>query len=125
MRIKLATLLLIVSLLSIGIVQSQSQNQPQPPTPAEGQPVQICTVSAIPYGFVITSKITTDQCRSNVDLPDRDNTWVIKKPGQREVICEKSSYPNNYAVVARTRLNGCPNYGDENVNNAWVIERLK
>jgi hypothetical protein len=62
----------------------------------------VCTVSAVPYGYVIVGKTSTEQCRANIDLPERDNTLMIKKPALREVICEKSPCPSNYAVIGRT-----------------------
>jgi hypothetical protein len=88
-------------------------------------PLQICKVSNIPGGYVIIGMTTVEQCRSNTDLPERDNAWVVKRPGPKEVICEKSPYPGNYAITSRTRSANCPNTTDENYNNAWVIERVK
>jgi hypothetical protein len=108
-------LLLILSLLILSsIVVGQSADT-----------VQICRISVVPYGYVIVGITTTEQCRSTVDLPERDNTWVIKKPGLRETICENSPYPNNYAVIVRTRSRSCLNGEDESRNNALLIERLK
>lgn len=95
------------------------------------QPIQseetilVCSVSSVPNGYVIVGKTSTEQCRVNMDLPERDNTLMIKKPGLRETICEKSPYPSNYAVVGRVRLSTCPNTGNETDNNAWIITRLK
>jgi hypothetical protein len=88
-------------------------------------PLQICKVSNIPGGYVIIGMTTAEQCRSNADLPERDNAWVVKRPGPKEVVCEKSPYPGNYAITSRTRSANCPNTTDENYNNAWVIERVK
>jgi hypothetical protein len=87
--------------------------------------IQVCSVSAIPYGYVIVGKTNTEQCRANAELPERDNTLMIKKPDARETICEKSPYPSNYAVIARTRLNTCPSSSVETDNNAWIIGRMK
>lgn len=111
----LSLLLPFALLLSLGPAQSQQAEET----------VLVCSVSAIPYGYVIIGRTSTEQCRSNTDLPERDNTLIIKKPGVRETICEKSPYPSNYAVVGRARLNACPNTGNETDNNAWVINRLK
>jgi hypothetical protein len=88
-------------------------------------PLQICRVSSIPGGYVIIGTTTVELCRSNADLPERDNAWVVKRPGPKEVICEKSPYPGNYAITSRARSANCPNATDENYNNAWVIERFK
>jgi len=109
--------LLLLSVLFISLGPSQSQQV--------DETVLVCSVSVIPYGYVIIGKTSTEQCRINNDLPERDNTLMIKKPGVRETICEKSPYPSNYAVVGRARLNTCPNTGNESDNNAWVITRLK
>ena len=109
--------LLLLSALLLSPCPSQSQQ-------AE-ETILVCSVSAVPYGYVIIGKTSTEQCRINADLPERDNTLMIKKPGNRETICEKSPYPSNYAVVGRARLNTCPNTGNESDNNAWVISRLK
>jgi len=94
-------------------------------TQSELSIIQVCSVSAIPYGYVIVGKTNTEQCRANAELPERDNTLMIKKPDARETICEKSPYPSNYAVVARTRLNTCPSSNVETDNNAWIISRMK
>ena len=93
--------------------------------PQSDEPILVCTVTAVPYGYVIVGKTSTEQCRTNIELPERDNTLIIKRPAFRETICERSPYPNNYAVVARTRLITCPNTGNETDNNAWIINRMK
>lgn len=85
--------------------------------------VTICAGSNIPNGYVMIGQTTIEQCRKYTDLPERDNALIIKKPGRREVICEQSPYPNNYAVSARTRSVSCPNNANDNYNNALVIER--
>ena len=90
---------------------------------SEGKIIQICVGSNVPYGYVIVGQTTIEQCRKFTDLPERDNALVIKKPAQREVICEQSPYPGNYAVTGRTRSVACPNNSNENYNNALVIER--
>ena len=108
-------LILLCVLISPGLSRAQAD---------EGV-VLICTVSSVPYGYVIVGKSSTEQCRSNVELPERDNTFMIKKPGPKETICEKSPYPGDYAVIGRSRLNTCPGTGNETDNNAWVISRLK
>jgi hypothetical protein len=115
MRGKVIILVLCIVLCPIIVAQSDSG----------GGNILVCTISNVPYGYVIIGKTTTEQCRANVDLPERDNTWIIKAPGSREVVCDKSPYPGNYAVVGRTRLNTCPNLGNESDNNAWIINRLK
>ena len=91
---------------------------------SEGKPTQICAGSNIPYGYVVIGRVTTEQCRRFVDLPERDNTLVVKRPAAREVICEDSPYPGNYAVTGRSRSAACPNNANENYNNALVIERF-
>jgi hypothetical protein len=96
-----------------------------PETQNDSMVIQVCSVSAIPYGYVIVGKTNTEQCRANAELPERDNTLMIKRPDARETICEKSPYPSNYAVVARTRLNTCPSSNVETDNNAWIISRVK
>ena len=103
------------------LLLSPELSQPQ----SDEGAVLVCTVSSVPYGYVIIGKTSTEQCRSNTDLPERENTLMIKRPGPRETICEKSPYPNNYAVVGRTRLSTCPNTGNETDNNAWIITRMK
>ena len=90
---------------------------------SEGKLIQICAGSNVPSGYVIIGQTTIEQCRKFTDLPERDNAIVIKKPAQREVICEQSPYPGNYAVTGRTRSVACPNNTNENYNNALVIER--
>jgi hypothetical protein len=114
MRGKVFILVLCIVLCPLVVAQSES-----------GGHILVCTISNIPYGYVIIGKTTTEQCRANVDLPERDNTWIIRAPGPREVVCDKSPYPGEYAVVGRTRLNTCPNLGNESDNNAWIINRLK
>ena len=115
MRSFVLLILLSALLISPGLSRAQAD---------EGVAL-VCTVSNIPYGYVIVGKTSTEQCRSNVDIPERDNTFMIKKPGPKETICEKSPYPNDYAVVGRGRLSSCPNTGNETDNNAWIINRLK
>jgi hypothetical protein len=87
--------------------------------------LEICAVSNLPGGWVIVGKTTSDACRTNADLPEKDNAYLIKRPGQREIICEKTPYPGNYAVIAKARSAACPNKSDENYNNAWVIEIIR
>lgn len=111
--------LLLVILFALFLSPVQSQ-----PPQAE-ETILVCSVSAVPYGYVIVGKTSTEQCRTNIDLPERDNTLMIKKPGPREIICEKSPYPTTYAVVGRARLTTCPNTGNETDNNAWIINRMK
>lgn len=89
----------------------------------EGKVIQICTGSNVPYGYVIVGQASVEQCRKFTDLPERDNALIIKRPAQREVICEQSPYPGNYAVTGRTRSVACPNNSNENYNNALIIER--
>ena len=115
MRSLILLILLSVLLISPGLSRAQAD---------EGV-VLVCTVSSVPYGYVIVGKTSTEQCRSNVELPERDNTFMIKKPGPKETICERSPYPGDYAVVGRARLSTCPNTGNETDNNAWIISRMK
>jgi len=91
---------------------------------SEGKVIQICVGSNIPSGYVIIGQATVEQCRKFTDLPERDNALIIKKPAQKEVICEQSPYPGNYAVTGRTRSVSCPNNSNENYNNALIIERF-
>lgn len=109
---RLAAVLAVVTLAPIVIAQSENKT------------AQICVGSNVPYGYVVIGRVTTEQCRKFVDLPERDNTLVIKRPAAREVICEDSSYPGNYAVTGRARSVACPNNANENYNNALVIERF-
>jgi len=113
---KFAAVLLLVAVALLSGAQSQT---------GQTQIIEICSISGVPGGYVIVGKTSSDACRSNADLPEKDNALLIKKPGIREVICERSPYPGNYAVVAKTRSPACPNKSDENYNNAWVIERMK
>ena len=110
-------LLILTSLLFISTGRSEAQS-------GEGV-VLVCTVSSVPYGYVVVGLTSTEQCRTNVELPERDNTFMIKKPGPKETICEKSPYPGDYAVTGRARLSTCPNTGNETDNNAWIIKRMK
>ena len=112
---------LILLILLSGLLVSPGLSRAQ----ADEGVVFICTVSSVPYGYVIVGKTSTEQCRSNVELPERDNTFMIKKPGPKETICEKSPYPGDYAVTGRARLSTCPSTGNETDNNAWVINKLK
>lgn len=116
---KLAILLFVIILAPFSDAQTQNQQNQQPKV------IEICAVSNLPGGWVIVGKTTSDACRTNQDLPEKDNALLIKRPGQREVICEKTPYPGGYAVVAKTRSAACPNAGDESYNNAWVIEVIK
>ncbi|HJU55369.1 MAG TPA: hypothetical protein VJ715_12385 [Pyrinomonadaceae bacterium] len=109
---RLAAVLVTVILAPIVIAQSENKS------------VQICAGSNIPYGYVVVGRVTTEQCRKFVDLPERDNTLVIKRPAAREAICEDSPYPGNYAVTGRARSVACPNNANENYNNALIIERF-
>lgn len=109
---RLVVVLLTVVLAPIVLAQS------------EGKPAQICAGSNIPYGFVVIGRVTTEQCRKFVDLPERDNTLIIKRPAAREIICEDSPYPGTHAVTGRARSVACPNNANENYNNALVIERF-
>jgi len=115
MRRLILLILLSVLLISPGLSEAQSN---------EGV-VFVCTVSSVPYGYVIVGKTSTEQCRTNVELPERDNTLMIKRPGPKETICANSPYPNEYAVTARGRLSTCPGTGNETDNNAWIISRMK
>jgi hypothetical protein len=90
---------------------------------SEGKIIQICAGSDVPSGYVIVGQASIEQCRKFTDLPERDNALIIKKPAQREVICEQSPYPGNYAVTGRTRSLACPHNSNENYNNALIIER--
>ena len=112
MRLRITLLLAFLLMSPLAIAQSDGV-------------LQICRISNIPGGFVIIGVATVEQCRENADLPERENAWVIKRPATREVVCEKSPYPGNYAIVGRTRSATCPNGTNENYNNAWSIERLK
>ncbi|GEM_PF-1556721 len=96
----------------------------QPQRPPEGVQ-QICMVSSIPGGWVVVGRTTTEQCRANADLPEKENTWLIKRPAAKEIVCERSPYPGDFAVTARVRSNSCLPTGDENTNNAWLIEKIK
>lgn len=112
---KFATALFVVVLASLAFSQTQQQSVIK----------EICSVSNLPGGWVIVGKTTSDACRSNSDLPEKENAYLIKRPGPREIICEKTPYPGNYAVVAKARSAACPNKSDENYNNAWVIEVIR
>jgi hypothetical protein len=90
---------------------------------SEAKIIQICAGSNIPSGYVIVGQATIEQCRKFTDLPERDNALIIKKPAPKEVICEQSPYPGNYAVTGRVRSASCPNNTNENYNNALIIER--
>ncbi len=68
----LSLLILFALLLSSGPSQSQQAEET----------VLVCSVSAVPYGYVIVGKTSTEQCRINIDLPERDNTlnfqaWLV------------------------------------------------
>src|SRR5690242_9068387 len=89
----------------------------------DGPISQVCVGSNVPYGYVIVGQATIEQCRKFTDLPERDNALLIKKPAKREIICEQSPYPGNYAVTGRTRSVSCPNNTNENYNNALIIEQ--
>ena len=115
MRRLVLLILLSVLLISPGLSEAQSN---------EGI-VLVCSVSSVPYGYVIVGKTSTEQCRANVELPERDNTLMIKRPGAKETICANSPYPNEYAVIARGRLSTCPGTGNETDNNAWIIGKMK
>ena len=115
MRSFVLLILLSALLISPGLSRAQAD---------EGV-VLVCTVSNVPYGYVIVGKTSTEQCRVNVDLPERDNTFMIKRPGPKETICEQSPYPGDYAVVGRARLSTCPKPSNETDNNAWIITKLK
>ncbi len=115
MRSLIVLIPLLVLLIPTALSQSQTDNTA----------VHVCTVSVIPYGYVVVGRTSTDQCRSTIDIPERDNTWIIKRPNLRETICEKSSYPNTYAVIGRTRVSTCLNTGNETDNNAWIISRMR
>ncbi len=71
-----------------------------PQTQNDSLIIQVCSVSAIPYGYVIVGKTNTEQCRANAELPERENTLMIKKPDVRETIrsvqCQLSAsiYPD-------------------------------
>ena len=104
----------LMTVISAPIVIAQSENKV----------AQICAGSNVPYGYVVIGRITTEQCRKFVDLPERDNTLIIKRPAAREVICEDSPYPGNYSVTGRARSVACPNNANENYNNALIIERF-
>lgn len=113
------SLIVLIPLLVLLIPPVLSQPQ------IDNTAVHVCTVSVIPYGYVVIGRTSTEQCRSTIDIPERDNTWIIKRPNLRETIWEKSSYPNTYAVIGRTRLSTCLNSGNETDNNAWIISRMK
>lgn len=108
---RLIAVLMTVILAPIVIAQSEGR-------------AHICSGSNVPYGYVVIGRVTTEQCRKFVDLPERDNTLVIKRPAAREVICEDSPYPGNYAITGRARSAACPNNANENYNNALIIERF-
>ena len=108
---KFFAVLIMVTLSSTMIAQSQ------------GKITQICAGSNVPSGFVVVGQTTNEQCRKFTDLPERDNALIIKRPAQREIICEQSPYPGNYAVTGRIRSVACPNSANENYNNALIIER--
>lgn len=115
---KVAIPFIFVLFVSLSFAQTQNQNQ-------QIRIYEICAVSNLPGGFVVVGKTTSDACRANADLAEKDNALLIKRAGPREVICEKTPYPGGYAVVGRTRSQACPNKSDENYNNAWVIEIIK
>lgn len=104
--------------LFVSLTFAQTQNQ-------QVKVFEICSVSNLPGGYVIVGKTSSDACRTNADLAEKDNAILIKRPAPREIICEKTPYPGNYAVIAKTRAAACPNANDENYNNAWVIEVMK
>jgi hypothetical protein len=113
-------------ILILVIILSLSFISPEPSRAQSSEGVTlICTVSAVPYGYVVVGKTSTEQCRSNIELPERDNTYMIKRPASKETICQNSPYPSDYAVTGRARLSTCPSTGNETDNNAWVISRLK
>jgi len=64
-------------------------------------------------------RTNTEQCRRTLNSRTRKYP-DDQKPDVRETICEKSPYPSNYAVVARTRLNTASS-SVETDNNAWII----
>jgi hypothetical protein len=115
---KIASPFLLILFVSLSVAQTQNQNQ-------QNRIYEICAVSNLPGGYVIVGKTTSDACRANADLAEKDNAILIKKAGPREIICEKTPYPGGYAVVARTRSQACPNKSDENYNNAWIIEIIR
>jgi hypothetical protein len=121
---KFATVFFVV-FLSLNGTEIRSAGQSQTQQGSQNQVIEICAVSNVPGGYVIVGKTTSDNCRANADLPEKDNALLIKKPGPREIICERTPYPGNYAVVAKTRSAACPRNSEETYNNAWVIERMK
>jgi hypothetical protein len=111
-KLRFVTILCLLFLAPIALAQSDA-------------PFPICRISSIPGGYVIVGVTTLEQCRANSDLPERENAWMIRQPRNKEVICENSPYPGDFAVTGRTRSVNCPNNANENYNNAWTIERLR
>ena len=75
--------------------------------------VIICKGQAIRPGFVIVGQTTNFGCSSN-----RDNAWIIKRPGQQETVCKVSPIPAGYVIVGQTTNFGC----SSNLDNAWIIK---
>lgn len=73
----------------------------------------ICNSQDIPQGWVIIRQIPSIQCSSN-------NAFVIKQPGDSELVCPYSPIPPNYVITGTVGSLEC---GRQTIN-AFVIRRL-
>jgi hypothetical protein len=92
----------LIPLLLLLIPPRTSQSQ------SDNAAIDVWTVSVIPCDYVIV-KTSMKQGRSTIDLPERDNTLMIKRSKLKQTVVEKSPDPNTYAVVGRTQLSTSPN----------------
>lgn len=81
----------------------------------ESNTITICKDQQIPDGFVIIAQTTNFQCPSNLD-----NAWIIKRPGQRELVCAVSPIPPGYVITGRDTNFQCPS----NLDNALRIQKV-
>jgi len=74
----------------------------------------VCKGRGVPRGWVVLGEYHNPACDG-----EGANSWIITRPGRRELVCADSPVPDGYRRVRQARCASCPGDGQ----NAWVIER--
>ncbi|MDQ3253177.1 MAG: hypothetical protein M3R15_04610 [Acidobacteriota bacterium] len=102
----------LLALLYLTATEAPAQRRtPRPRTPAAAIRT-ICQDAKVPAGFVVVAKAESSACTAGA--------WTIKRPVEREVVCDSSPVPDGYVVEKMTGSIECRG---NPMNNALAIAR--
>jgi hypothetical protein len=114
---KLLAGLCVLFLFSVGMANVvTAQRHSKGTAPAANKSRTFCQGDAIPKGYVIAGLRASEACGAKLELE-------IKKPADRETVCDGSPVPSDYSVVEISSHPVCSGASSNPLTNAMVIAK--